>query len=360
MDASNLLKPALARGELHCVGATTLDEYRKHIEKDAALERRFQPVFVGEPSVEDTIAILRGLKERYEVHHGIRIKDAALVAAADAVEPLHRRPQAARQGDRPDRRGGLAPAHGDRLDAGRARRARRAACASSRSSAQALAQGDRRRHARSGCGGSTRSSSAARRDGRARGALAEGEGGASRKIRELKAERERIKIEEQKAERTGDLATVAELRYGQLLAARARARAGERAARPRSSSSAACSRRRSTRRTSPRWWPSGPASRSRGCSRARSRSWCRWRSGCTQRVVGQDEAVRAGVRGGAPRARRAAGPEPPDRLVPVPRADRRGQDRAGARARASSCSTTSTRWCASTCPSTRRSTRSRA
>jgi ATP-dependent Clp protease ATP-binding subunit ClpB len=82
MDASNLLKPALARGELHCVGATTIDEYRKHIEKDAALERRFQPVFVDEPSVEDTIAILRGLKERYELHHGIRIKDSALVAAA--------------------------------------------------------------------------------------------------------------------------------------------------------------------------------------------------------------------------------------------------------------------------------------
>jgi ATP-dependent Clp protease ATP-binding subunit ClpB len=82
VDASNLLKPALARGELHVVGATTLDEYRKYIEKDAALERRFQPVFVGEPSVEDTIAILRGLKERYEVHHGVRITDNALVAAA--------------------------------------------------------------------------------------------------------------------------------------------------------------------------------------------------------------------------------------------------------------------------------------
>src|SRR5881409_605998 len=82
MDASNLLKPMLARGELHCIGATTLDEYRKHIEKDAALERRFQPVLVDQPSVEDTISILRGLKERYEVHHGVRIKDAALVAAA--------------------------------------------------------------------------------------------------------------------------------------------------------------------------------------------------------------------------------------------------------------------------------------
>ncbi len=82
MDAGNLLKPMLARGELHCIGATTLDEYRKHIEKDAALERRFQTVFVDQPSVEDTISILRGLRERYEVHHGVRIKDAALVAAA--------------------------------------------------------------------------------------------------------------------------------------------------------------------------------------------------------------------------------------------------------------------------------------
>ena len=82
MDASNMLKPMLARGELHCIGATTLDEYRQHIEKDAALERRFQPVYVEEPSVEDTISILRGLKERYEVHHGVRIQDSAVIAAA--------------------------------------------------------------------------------------------------------------------------------------------------------------------------------------------------------------------------------------------------------------------------------------
>ena len=82
MDASNLLKPALARGELHCVGATTLDEYRKHVEKDPALARRFQPVFVDEPTVEDTISILRGLKEKYEQHHKVRISDSALVAAA--------------------------------------------------------------------------------------------------------------------------------------------------------------------------------------------------------------------------------------------------------------------------------------
>jgi ATP-dependent Clp protease ATP-binding subunit ClpB len=86
MDASNMLKPMLARSELHMVGATTLNEYRKHIEKDAALERRFQPVLVGEPSVEDTISILRGLKERYETHHGVRITDPAIIAAATLSE----------------------------------------------------------------------------------------------------------------------------------------------------------------------------------------------------------------------------------------------------------------------------------
>lgn len=82
MDASNLLKPALARGEIRCIGATTLDEYRQHIEKDPALARRFQPVFISQPTETDTISILRGLKERYEVHHGIRITDSAIIAAA--------------------------------------------------------------------------------------------------------------------------------------------------------------------------------------------------------------------------------------------------------------------------------------
>ena len=110
MDASNLLKPALARGELHCVGATTLDEYRKHVEKDAALARRFQPVFVNEPTVEDTISILRGLKEKYEQHHKVRISNSALVSAATLSQPLHHRPFPARQGDRPRRRGGVAAA----------------------------------------------------------------------------------------------------------------------------------------------------------------------------------------------------------------------------------------------------------
>ena len=99
------------RGELHAIGATTLDEYRKHIEKDAALERRFQPVFVGEPSVEDTVSILRGLKERYEVHHGVHITDGAGHRRRDAEQPLHHRPLPARQGHRPHRRGRQPAAH---------------------------------------------------------------------------------------------------------------------------------------------------------------------------------------------------------------------------------------------------------
>ena len=103
MDASNMLKPMLARGELHAIGATTLDEYRKYIEKNAALERRFQPVFVGEPSVEDTVSILRGLKERYEVYHGVRVTDRRGHRRRATQSPLYQRPSTAGQGDRSGR-----------------------------------------------------------------------------------------------------------------------------------------------------------------------------------------------------------------------------------------------------------------
>ena len=136
VDAANLLKPMLARGELRAVGATTLDEYRKHIEKDAALERRFQPVMVGEPDVDDTIAILRGLKERYEVHHGVRITDPADRRRGDAVGALHRRPLPARQGDRPDRRGRVAAEDRDRVLCRPRSTRSSAASSSSRSSAR--------------------------------------------------------------------------------------------------------------------------------------------------------------------------------------------------------------------------------
>ena len=139
MDASNLLKPMLARGELHCIGATTLDEYRKHIEKDAALERRFQPVMVNQPTVEDTISILRGLKERYEVHHGVRIKDSRLCRRR-YWRTVHRRQVLAGQGLR--RVDEASPSWGPRST--RARRARRNSAIRSSRSARSAEEEDRR------------------------------------------------------------------------------------------------------------------------------------------------------------------------------------------------------------------------
>ncbi len=215
VDASNLLKPALARGELHCVGATTLDEYREHIEKDAALERRFQPVFVGEPSVEDTIAILRGLKERYEVHHGIRIRDSALVAAA----MLSSRYIADRK--LPDKAVDLVDEAASRL---------RMEIDSMPVELDALTRRERQLEVErqalakeSDAGTRERLRRLDEELARLRAERAELEEHWRKekevvgRIRALNADRERLKIEEQKAERVGDLARVAELRYGQLL-----------------------------------------------------------------------------------------------------------------------------------------------
>jgi len=216
MDASNLLKPALARGDLHCVGATTLDEYRKHIEKDAALERRFQPVMVNEPSVEDTIVILRGLKERYEIHHGIRIKDSALVAAAmlssryitDRKLPDKAIDLIDESASRLRMEIDSMPVELDELT----RRARQLEIERT-----ALAK-------ESDAGSKERLKRLADELERLKSEMAvleehwKKEKEAVGRIRELKAKRERIKLEEQKAERAGDLARVAELRYGQGLA----------------------------------------------------------------------------------------------------------------------------------------------
>ncbi|HTR97437.1 MAG TPA: ATP-dependent chaperone ClpB [Candidatus Acidoferrales bacterium] len=215
VDAANLLKPALARGELHCVGATTLDEYRQHIEKDAALERRFQPVFVGEPSVEDAIAILRGLKERYEVHHGIRIKDAALVAAAMLSARYI-----------PDRK--LPDKAIDLIDeaASRLRMEIDSMPVELDEIARRVRQLEIERI------GLAKETDAASRERLKRlddelGRLKQEMSGleehwkrektAVTKIRELKAERERLKLEEARAERAGDLEKVARIRNNDLL-----------------------------------------------------------------------------------------------------------------------------------------------
>ncbi len=215
VDASNLLKPALARGELHCVGATTLDEYRKHIEKDAALERRFQPVLVEEPSVEDTIAILRGLKERYEIHHGIRIKDAALVAAAmlssryitDRKLPDKAIDLIDEAASRLRMEIDSMPVELDELT----RRERQLEI-----ERQALAK-------ETDAGSKERLRRLDEELGRLRSERSvldehwKKEKEVVHRIRELKERRERLKVEEQSAERAGDLARVAEIRYGGLL-----------------------------------------------------------------------------------------------------------------------------------------------
>jgi len=215
VDASNMLKPALARGELRCVGATTLNEYRKHIEKDQALERRFQPILVKEPSVEDTIAILRGLKERYEVHHGVRIKDAAIIAAATLSSRYI--------SDRflPDKAVDLIDEAASRL---------RIELDSMPAEIDAL---ERRviqlEIERQSLKKETDRTSVERRE-KIEKELAElretldkmklhwtGEKEAIKKIQAIKGRIETFKIEEQNAQRSGDLARAAEIRYGRLV-----------------------------------------------------------------------------------------------------------------------------------------------
>jgi ATP-dependent Clp protease ATP-binding subunit ClpB len=217
MDASNMLKPALARGELRAIGATTLNEYRKYIEKDPALERRFQPVFVGEPSVEDTIAILRGLKERYEVHHGVRIKDSAIVAAAMLSQRYIT--------DRflPDKAidlideaaAGLRmeidslPSEIDEIE----RRIMQLEI-----ERQALKK-ESDPHSRERLGQIEKELSGLREQSNSLKAHWQTEKDAIAKIRKIKEQIDQLKTEEQRYERAGDLARVAEIRYGKLSAA---------------------------------------------------------------------------------------------------------------------------------------------
>jgi ATP-dependent Clp protease ATP-binding subunit ClpB len=215
-DAANMLKPALARGELRCIGATTLDEYRKHVEKDAALERRFQPVMVGEPSVEDTISILRGLKERYEVHHGVRIQDGALVAAATLSDRYI--------SDRflPDKAIDLVdeaasrvrvqidsmPEELDQLERRRVQlEVERQALKKEHDSASA----ERLRRVEQDLSELGSEITALR-------ARWENEKGAIGKVRELKERREDLNVELERAQRQGNLERAAEIRYGELVA----------------------------------------------------------------------------------------------------------------------------------------------
>jgi ATP-dependent Clp protease ATP-binding subunit ClpB len=217
MDASNMLKPALARGELRAIGATTLNEYKKYIEKDPALERRFQPVLVSEPTVEDTIAILRGLKERYEVHHGVRIKDAAILAAATlshryisdrflpdkAIDLIDETAASLRmQID-------SLPVEIDEIE----RRIMQLEI-----ERQALLK-ESDAHSKERRGQIEKELAKLKEDSSARKARWQAEKAAIGKIRKLKEQSEQLKAEEQKYERAGELAKVAEIRYGKIAAA---------------------------------------------------------------------------------------------------------------------------------------------
>jgi ATP-dependent Clp protease ATP-binding subunit ClpB len=217
MDASNMLKPALARGELRAIGATTLNEYRKHIEKDPALERRFQPVYVGEPSVEDTIAILRGLKERYEVHHGVRIKDAAIVAAAMLSQRyITDRFLPDKAIDLVDEAAAGLRMEIDSLPAEIDEIERRIMQLEIERQALRKESDD---HSRERLKQIEKELSTLREQSNGLKAHWQTEKDAIQRIRKLKEEIEQLKTEEQRLERSGDLARVAEIRYGKLSAA---------------------------------------------------------------------------------------------------------------------------------------------
>ena len=345
MDASNLLKPMLARGELHTIGATTLDEYRKHIEKDAALERRFQPVLVDQPTVEETISILRGLRERYEVHHGVRITDSALVAAATLSDRYIT--------DRflPDKAIDLVDEAASRL---------RMEIDSMPIEIDEL---ERRRIQleieREALRKETDDASKARLEALEKelADLEEQVGGMKQRweaeksaiaaIRATKAELETLTTRIEQAEREADYATAAELKYGTLkeltdrLTEQEDALAG--APGPGLAAQGGGQRGRHRRdRGGLDGHPRQPADGGRD-RQAHPHGGAAPRPG---RRPGRGHRGR--VRRGPAGTGRAQGPAPADRLVPVPRADRRRQDRAGARPRRSSCSTTRPRSSAST------------
>ena len=355
MDAGNMLKPMLARGELHCIGATTLDEYRKHIEKDAALERRFQPVVVDEPTVEDTISILRGLRERFEVHHGVRIQDAALVAAAtlshryitdrflpdkaiDLVDEacavirteIDSMPQ---ELDAITRRVMQLEIEEAALEKENDPASRQRLEALRKELADLRAQAD------------------------AMTAQWEAERQAIQRLQALREEIEQVRREIEEAERSYDLNRAAELRHGRLPELERQLQAEEERLEREAGRDAPAARgghRGRDRRGR------GPLDRhpGRAADGGRAREAAAPRRGPAR---ARDRPGRGGParrRRGDPRARRDQGPEAADRLVHLPRA-RPASARPSCRGRwPRRCSTPRTTSSGSTCPSTRSATRS--
>ena len=279
MDAGNMLKPMLARGELHMIGATTLDEYRKHIEKDAALERRFQPVLVDEPSVEDAISILRGLRERLEVFHGVKIQDSALVAA---VVLSHRyitdRFLPDKAIDLVDEACAMLRTEIDSMPAELDELTRRVTRLEIEEAALEQGEGPGQQGAARGAAQGARRPA---RRGRRHAGPVGGRAPGAAKVQALREEIERVRHEADEAERDYDLNRAAELRHGKLpeLERRLAGRGG--AARRQAGRAPAAARgrhrggdRRDRRRA-------GPASRSAGSRRASARSCCASTRSCT-------------------------------------------------------------------------------
>ena len=350
MDASNLLKPALARGELHCVGATTLDEYRKHVEKDAALARRFQPVFVSQPTVEDTISILRGLKDRYEAHHGVRITDPAIIAAATLSDRYI--------ADRflPDKAIDL-------IDEAAARQRMQVD-----SKPEELDEFDRRimqlKIEQEALKKETDTASKDRLKKLA-GELAELQEKSDALTARWKAEKDKLgqaaKLKEEldaarnalaQAQRKGDYAEAGRLTYDTIPTLEKKLQEAESQdnsvlvdeAVTASHVAQVVSR-----------WTGVPVDKMLEGEREKL---LKMEEEIMRRVVGQHEAVHRRFDRSPARPRWPAGPEPADRLVHVLRARPASARPSSPRRSRPSCSTTRARWCASTCPSTWRSTRS--
>ena len=354
MDAGNLLKPMLARGELHCIGATTLDEYRKHIEKDAALERRFQPVMVEQPSVEDAISILRGLRERFELHHGVRIQDNALVnAVVLSNRYISDRFLPDKAIDLVDEACAMIRTEMDSMPQELDELTRR--------SLQPRDRGDRARQgegrcqqaeARPCCAGSSPRSARRPRGSRCSGTRRRPR---SDRVRKLREEIEASRLEMEKAERAYDLNKVAELRHGRIPQLEAELKDLEKAGKDDDALQGGGLRRgdRGDRRQVDR------ASRSRAWSRARRRSCSAWRTTLHKRVIGQDEAVTLVTEAILRAQQRHQGSAPAGRKLPLPRAHRAWARPSSRRPWPRRSSTPRRRWCASTCRNTWRSTRSR-
>ena len=337
VSAGNLLKPALSRGELRCIGATTLDEYRKHIEKDPAFERRFQPVFVDQPSVEETVAILRGLKPRYEAHHGVKILDSAILAAAtlsnryitDRFLPDKAIDLIDEAGSRLRMENDSMPTELDEL------RRRIMQLEIEREALKIEAVGGPPLRGGSATGRRTtpeldrieRELAELQEKNRALTARWESEKKVLDGVKTITGEIDAKKTQLEQAQRRGDLETAARIQYGEIRELNKKLEEAEKAMRERESKGDALVKEEVDDELVAEIvakWTGIPVSR---LVEGEREKLLRMEQELTKRVVGQDEALKAVANAGAAGAQRAGRPEPADRLVPVPGPDGRGQDR---------------------------------